>query len=493
MAQSPNSLSGVYYSPAGPAQDSPVVMPRESAGIIHLNTALRIYVAIEFLAVACSAYIASKVYHEFVLGSSELNDAYVLAAIVIAALVLFTSLGLHSFVAIRRQSRYGFVWKGIGATIFALSLFLTIIFFMHLAEDYSRGTFIFQAIFVSFVLAGTRSIFYSWLHSSIATKRIEARRVILIGQSDKCIEFSERLSATGIRTVCSFRLPHHHDIKRASKIDSKIGKIVAACRSLKTDDVIILSSQDDLPKMFDVASSFAELPAGVHVVPIDALGTLASSQIIKFGNLQTIQVYRPPLSTSERFIKRLFDITFASVGLVIFSPLFLIVAIAIKLGSAGPVFFRQKRHGFNNNEIRVFKFRSMTITEDGDRFTEAVKNDRRVTRIGRILRLTNIDELPQLINVILGEMSLVGPRPHAIAQSIIFQSMVAPFSRRHNVKPGITGWAQVNGYRGVTDTLDKLQRRIEYDLYYVDNWSLLFDIKIIIMTLFTKKAYFNAY
>ena len=131
--------------------------------------------------------------------------------------------------------------------------------------------------------------------------------------------------------------------------------------------------------------------------------------------------------------------------------------------------------------------------EDGNQFTQAIKNNSRVTRLGRILRLTNIDELPQLINVLFGEMSLVGPRPHPTALNDLFNSMIGRFSRRHNVKPGITGWAQINGYRGVTDTLEKMQRRIEYDLYYIDNWSLMFDIKIIIMTLFSKKAYFNAY
>ena len=324
-------------------------------------------------------------------------------------------------------------------------------------------------------------------------KRIEARRVILIGDTDKCFEFSERLGATGIRTVCSFRSPTRRDIKCANKFDSKIGKMVAACRSHRTDDVIILASQDNLPKMVDVAAAFAELPAGVHIIPINELGLLASAQIVNFGNLHTIQVYRPPLSASELFIKRTFDLIVATIGLVAFSPLFLIVSIAIKLDSPGPIFFRQKRHGFNNEEIRVFKFRSMTTMEDGRQFTQAIKNDSRLTRLGRILRLTNIDELPQLINVVYGEMSLVGPRPHPTALNDLFNSMIGRFSRRHNVKPGITGWAQINGHRGVTDTLEKMQRRLEYDLHYIDNWSLLFDIKIIVMTLFSKKAYINAY
>jgi exopolysaccharide biosynthesis polyprenyl glycosylphosphotransferase len=199
-----------------------------------------------------------------------------------------------------------------------------------------------------------------------------------------------------------------------------------------------------------------------------------------------------PLSRFDLFVKRSFDLVFATIGLVVLSPLLLFVAIAIKLDSPGPVFFRQTRHGFNNEEIDVFKFRSMIVMENGNQFTQATENDPRVTRLGRIMRGTNIDELPQLINVLRGDMSIVGPRPHATAHNMLFNNMIAPFSRRHNVKPGITGWAQVNGYRGATDTFEKMKRRIEYDLHYVDNWSILLDVKIIILTLFSKKAYTNA-
>ena len=245
--------------------------------------------------------------------------------------------------------------------------------------------------------------------------------------------------------------------------------------------------------VFDFTASLSELPLGIHIVPVDALNALASLQIAEFDSLQTIQVYRPPLSMFELCIKRAFDFTLALIGLIMLSPLFLIVSMAIKFDTAGPVFFRNTRHGFNNEKIRVFKFRSMTIIEDGGQFTQATRDDPRVTSIGRIIRRTNIDELPQLINVLRGEMSLVGPRPHATAHNALFNEIIAPFSRRHNVKPGITGWAQVNGYRGATDVLEKMQRRIEHDLYYIDNWSFLFDLKIILMTLFSKRAYLNAY
>ena len=207
----------------------------------------------------------------------------------------------------------------------------------------------------------------------------------------------------------------------------------------------------------------------------------------------TIQVVQPPLSAFDRVAKRAFDICIAGLGLLVLSPLFLTVSLAIRLDSRGPVLFRQTRHGYNNETIKVLKFRSMTTTEDGHHFKQAVRNDPRITRMGRILRRTNIDELPQLVNVLLGEMSIVGPRPHPVALNEAFAERISPLSRRHKVKPGITGWAQVNGFRGETDTLEKMQRRVAYDLYYIDNWSFVFDIKIILMTLVSKRAYSNAF
>jgi exopolysaccharide biosynthesis polyprenyl glycosylphosphotransferase len=211
------------------------------------------------------------------------------------------------------------------------------------------------------------------------------------------------------------------------------------------------------------------------------------------GDLKTLQVSRPPLSLFERTLKRTFDIIVASVALLLLAPLLAIAAVAIKMDSRGPLLFWQKRHGYNNATIKVAKFRTMLTLEEGSCFTQAKPKDARVTSVGRWLRRTNIDELPQLLNVLKGEMSIVGPRPHATAHNELFEKRILPFSRRHNIKPGITGWAQVNGHRGETDTLEKMQRRVEHDLYYIDNWSLLLDMKIIVLTLFSKRAYTNAY
>ena len=487
---------GLYSSDSLAARSAIIptdAAPTKSMGATRLLTILTIYAAIEFLAVACSAYISGEIYNHFMLRSPHANAVYILAAIAIATLVLFSSLGLHNFTGIRRQPRHIFLWKGIISVWLAFSFFVTILFFTQFADFYSRVTFIFQVIAISITIVSSRTLFYSWLQSAITSNKIEARRVVLIGTVSDCSKFTNRLESSGVRVINSIRLPKYPATKGAIGTNPNTCKITNEIRSLRADDIIVLTNSQNMPAMFCLTSSLAELPAGIHIVPVDALKSLATAEIIEFENLKTIQVYRPPLATFDLFIKRTFDLISAIIGLIVLSPLFLIVSIAIKLDSPGPVFFRQKRHGFNNEEIRVFKFRSMTTMEDGGQFTQATENDPRVTRVGRIIRSTNIDELPQLINVLRGEMSIVGPRPHATAHNALFNNMIGRFSRRHNVKPGITGWAQINGYRGATDTLEKMQRRIEYDLHYVDNWSFLFDVKIIMMTLFSKRAYTNAY
>jgi exopolysaccharide biosynthesis polyprenyl glycosylphosphotransferase len=177
---------------------------------------------------------------------------------------------------------------------------------------------------------------------------------------------------------------------------------------------------------------------------------------------------------------------------MLLSPVFIVIAILIKLDSPGPVFFRQRRYGFNQQPFQIFKFRSMSTMDDG-RIIEQVKpGDPRVTKIGRFMRRWNFDELPQLLNVLRGDMSLVGPRPHAVAHDQHFERSIALYARRHNVKPGITGWAQVNGFRGETSTQEQMRQRVEFDLYYIDYWSLLLDLRILFLTVFSSKAYRNA-
>jgi len=460
----------------------------------RLSEALKKIVLVEFLVIGLSAYAASFAYHY--LGSNLLPRSYyyVTAAACIAVLTLAFSIGFRHFEAIQTQPRHRFLWSGIGSVALAFCLFLTGLFLFKISEDYSRGSFIFQLLTVGIAVTGTRAITFSRLQSAIKSGLMAARRVVLIGDDGPCSHFAHRLQATGILAVSSFRFPNlAQPVERGPDPALSFQTMLDSCRIKHPDDVIIIANQEHFSAIPSLTSKFSDLPVNIHVVPRDSIDLLATSRIAEFGNLKTFEVSSVPLSSLDLTIKRLFDIVAASAGLILFAPLFLCTAVAIKLDSPGPVFFRQTRHGYNKQAIKVFKFRTMTTLEDGCAFRQVRRNDDRVTRVGQILRRTNIDELPQLLNVLLGQMSIVGPRPHATAHNDMFEGRILPFARRHNVKPGITGWAQVNGARGETDTLEKMQDRIEFDLHYIDNWSFLFDLKIIVMTLFSKKSYINAY
>jgi Undecaprenyl-phosphate glucose phosphotransferase len=356
-----------------------------------------------------------------------------------------------------------------------------------------------QAATVGLAVLCTRTIWFSLLQRAIAAGLVDARRVILVGDPDHCSQFAARAISTGIRTIRSFELPMVRADSSVSacpdpvRIPPDARELVANCRPLRADDIVILISQGEIPSALALASALSDLPVDVHAVTVGSLDLMTMSQITPFGNMVTMRILQSPLTPFNRAVKRTFDVLAAIVGLILLSPLLVVVSLAIKLDSAGPVLFRQTRHGYNNEPIRVLKFRTMTVMEDGDNFKPVTRHDPRVTRLGRFLRRTNIDELPQLLNVLAGDMSIVGPRPHATAQNETFAELISSFSRRHNVKPGITGWAQVNGYRGDTDTLEKMQRRVEHDLYYIDHCSFLFDLRIILLTIFSKEAYLNAY
>jgi len=450
----------------------------------------------ELLVVAGAAYAAGIVYQNVLQLNGLQTELYITASLFLAAIVETVSFGFGHYRNSLSQSRHAFLWSGVGATALAFSFLLSALFLLKIAEPYSRGIFVFQFFAVQVAVLTVRAVLYARLQAAIAAGLVNARRVVLIGDPSHCARFSSRLKATGIRTISSYPFPSPAspvgDVSHPDRGQTDLRRLIDGCRRLKPDDILILSKQDSLPGITGLVGPLSEVPAGLHIVLVEAADLLAAARIVEFGNTVTMQVLRPPLPAIGRVAKRIFDVVVATAALVALSPLFIMVAVAIKLDSRGPILFRQTRHGYNNEVIRIIKFRTMTTLEDGDHFVQAVKNDSRITRIGGVLRRTNIDELPQLLNVLRGEMSIVGPRPHATAHNKMYEGKISVFSRRHVVKPGITGWAQVNGYRGATDTLEKMQRRVECDLYYIDNWSFWFDIRIVILTLFSKAAYKNA-
>jgi Undecaprenyl-phosphate glucose phosphotransferase len=451
-------------------------------------------VAIEFLAITAACYIASVIYFEVFLSEWPSTAQYVASALFIASLVLIASFAFKHYIGIQAQPRDRFMWGGLGAVILAFSLFLSLLFVFKIADWYSRGTFFFQFFGAAMAVLIARAMIYSYLHRAITSGLVEARRALLIGDIEDCKGVLDNLRRSGIRAVGLFPFPHirGNTVPGAGAYSHNVRKLVEDCRAQRPDDIVFLAEPHDLPRIGFVADALSELPVTVHVIPIGADDLWASSKMADFGGTVTIQVLHPPLSAVDLAAKRALDLVVASAALILLLPLLIMIAAAIKLDSQGPVIFRQTRHGFNNQNISVFKFRSMSTTEDGHRVKQAIKNDPRITRVGQIIRRTNLDELPQFFNVLLGDMSIVGPRPHPISLNEAFEKRISPFSRRHKVRPGITGWAQVNGFRGETDTVEKMQRRVEYDHHYIDNWTFLLDLKIIVMTLFSKRAYLNA-
>ena len=322
------------------------------------------------------------------------------------------------------------------------------------------------------------------------------RRALIVGCRDALDDFLQRydLTANGLCVVGTITLSEERaDGGRDMIPDERLQRAVAEARFLEPDDIYIAVPWSRADLIDRYVNVFMTIPATLHLAPERILDRFGHVNLRRHRKIPSLGLLDGPLSSpATRFIKRLMDFTAALFGLILLAPLFAVIAVLIKSESKGPVFFVQHRLGFNQKPFRILKFRSMTTMDNGPVIHQVTGDDARVTALGRFLRRTNIDELPQLLNVLKGDMSLVGPRPHAVAHDQEFERVIARYARRHNVRPGITGWAQINGYRGITDTEEKIRGRLEHDLYYIDNWSLGLDLRILLATFFSKRAYKNA-
>ncbi len=284
---------------------------------------------------------------------------------------------------------------------------------------------------------------------------------------------------------------------RELPVAGSLRDLIEAGRAGSIDEIVIALPQSAERRISDIVRKLEQLPVRIRIcthISSDLVDALPSRhRVSNIGPLGLLDVKSKPLKDWAPVLKRIVDLGIATIALVVASPLMLAVAVAIRLDSPGAVFFRQQRHGLNHREFDVLKFRSMTVAESGAAVRQATRGDARVTRIGRFIRRTSLDELPQLINVLKGDMSLVGPRPHALVHNEYYGEMLERYANRHQVKPGITGWAQVNGFRGETRTPQEMQARVEHDLYYIDNWSLWLDLRILALTPMHGMAHQNAY
>ncbi len=448
----------------------------------------------DFCTILVVTVITSGLYLHLIYGNFSRPDAYATFAILLAAIYIPLQIARGQYTAETMLADGRNVPSIFTAWNYAFLILLIVGFLTKKTDEFSRAAIIFTYIAGFGTLSLVREGMVTLARKGYARGLLSGKRAMLIGDREALRRFhaSYDPSALGLRIVCEVEIPPSRDLA-GDALKHQLETSVEKARLLQVRDVFILAPWIRHDIVLPALEHFTELPISVHLGPDGILDSCHTARIRHFGAMASLELARPPLTPWARTIKRAMDVIGALAGILLFSPLMLATVIAIRLESSGPVLFRQKRRGFNGRTFYIYKFRTMHVLESDGPVRQARRNDPRITRVGRILRRFSIDELPQLFNVLKGDMSLVGPRPHAIDHDTIFEQRVRRYARRRKVLPGITGWAQVNGYRGETDTREKLIRRIEFDLEYIEKWSIWFDIYIILLTILSPKTWKNAY
>jgi putative colanic acid biosysnthesis UDP-glucose lipid carrier transferase len=336
------------------------------------------------------------------------------------------------------------------------------------------------------LLVIVRGVFAKATRALLSAGSLDGRRVVTIGEPAELLGLSTTflLRYCGLREVFRVQVATNRG-RHPGEVLAALDGALAAARELGAEEFLVALPWGSKDLLETIRSRLRASPLPVRLLPDHNIRTLLGQHGLSTDGLPLpVTIQSAPLTAFERAVKRTLDVVGSMTAILFSLPLFLIAAIAIKLDSGGPIIFRQRRTGFNAKEFVIFKFRTMTVLEDGPAITQACRGDRRATRVGKFLRRSSIDELPQLLNVLKGEMSLVGPRPHAVAHDREYKVHIADYGFRHHIKPGITGWAQVNGLRGETRSVEKMTERVKLDLWYINNWSLGLDINILVRTCF---------
>jgi Undecaprenyl-phosphate glucose phosphotransferase len=336
------------------------------------------------------------------------------------------------------------------------------------------------------LLVIARWVFAKATRALLSAGSLEGRRVVTIGEPAELLGLNASflLRYYGLREVFQVAVATNRGL-RSGEILAGLDGALAAAREHGAEEFLVMLRRGSQELLEAICSRLRESALPIRLLPDHNIRTLLGQGGLSADGLALpVTIQEAPLTAFEKAVKRTLDVVGSMTAILFLSPLFLMAAIAIKLDSGGPIIFRQRRTGFNAKEFVIFKFRTMTVLEDGPAITQACRGDRRATRVGKFLRRSSIDELPQLFNVLKGDMSLVGPRPHAVAHDREYKVHIAHYGFRHHIKPGITGWAQVNGLRGETRSVEEMTERVKLDLWYINHWSLGFDIKILVRTCF---------
>ena len=375
-----------------------------------------------------------------------------------------------------------------------ISVFLLLagtVFALKIGQELSRGTSLLFAMLGLIALILNRLIVRDLLATGLADRKFSGRNIVLItDHSQTDANLFHTLTGLGFCVDGYFVFPSDVDARGRDRL---VAKVIEHIRGSDIKEIVVGADPNRWSELRALVAELKVQPFPISFIPLGTASEIFRRPTRELGTTVRVELQRGPLTSLEHAAKRSMDVLIAGFALILLLPLLAIVAISIKLDSPGPVLFKQRRCGFNGKCFQICKFRTMTVLEDGPSITQAQFADKRVTRLGALLRRTSIDELAQLLNVLDGSMSLVGPRPHAIAHDNEFDKMVRKYAFRRRVKPGLTGWAQVHGCRGPTPTAASIEQRVEYDLWYIDNWSLWLDIAIILWTPVEMMRGHNAY
>ncbi len=380
-------------------------------------------------------------------------------------------------------------------SILFLVLVLTVILFLFkVGAQVSRGSLLCFVALASGLLIASRKLVKRSLRTALLSGMIQGRRAVTVGTSEELASVSEigLLLEFGVKEVRRIPIPFSETAATATNELAAIASAIEAAREADAQELLLSVPWDSARQIQTLREQLRPTPLPVRLLPDRSVRSIWELQNTNRSVL-LVDIQRAPLTRFEQVTKRLVDVLIAGASLLILSPVMLITALVVRLETPGPIIFRQRRKGFNGREFHIYKFRTMRVLEDGPAVSQATRDDRRVTRFGRILRRASIDELPQLFNVLRGEMSIVGPRPHAVAHDDEYGTRIEHYAFRHHVKPGMTGWAQVNGLRGGTPLLKQMEQRIELDLWYINNWTVALDLQIIARTCFELLRTQNAF
>jgi len=411
------------------------------------------------------------------------------------------------FLALARRGHYSYgefanwnlsseVFRLALAVLFSFGFALSVAFLLRESTQFSRAWVLIWGLSV-FVTLLAGKIF--WLHqfSRLTSKGYFRRRILLVGGGELLMQSQENLASPNsdakLVGVIDLGFSDNAEVQIPSKFSVAVDHVITRAQSGGIDEVIIALSAQERALHDYLIRQLRLLPAEIRVVLDFGNCRCKFLDVTQIGAMNIASIQKKPISEWSIILKMLEDYILATLALIVLSPTMFLVAMMIKLDSKGPILFRQRRHGENHRVFYVWKFRTMTVAEDGDDVRQTTKGDKRVTRFGRILRKTSMDELPQLFNVLTGDMSLVGPRPHALSHNDYYSRKLEDYACRHRVKPGMTGWAQINGFRGETSDPKLMEQRVRYDLEYIENWSIWFDLQVLMMTpifgLFSRRAY----